>query len=92
MSYIEISRFFTIVASAIITFGLYDQVIKIWRTKSAEDFTFLLLIALFINEIAWLNYGFALNEWPIILLGSINIPAIILAIIGYVKYGWRKKN
>jgi len=90
MDYIEFSRLFTIIASAVITFGLYDQVIKIWRTKSAEDFTFILLIALFINEIAWLNYGFALTEWPIILLGAVNIPAIILAIIGYIKYGWKR--
>lgn len=87
MDYLEISRILTILASALITIGLYAQVIKIWTTKSAEDFSLILLIALFVNEVVWLNYGFALNEWPIILVGLLNIPAVIIAVIGFFKYG-----
>jgi len=87
MDYLEISRIITITASILITIGLYDQVIKIWKTRSAKDFTITLLIALFVNEIAWLNYGFALHEWPIILIGAANVPAIIIALVGYFKYG-----
>ncbi|MFA5926907.1 MAG: SemiSWEET family transporter [Patescibacteria group bacterium] len=87
MNYLDTSRIITLVASIIITFGLYMQVIKIWRTKSAEDFSGPLVIALIINELAWLNYGLALTEWPIIVVGVINVPGVFLLGIGYLKHG-----
>lgn len=90
MDYLEFSRYFTVIASIAITGGLYRQVAKIWATKSAKDFSYLLILALFINEAAWLNYGYALHEWPIMLLGIINIPAIIMALYGYEKFGRKK--
>ena len=86
MSYLDISRIVTFVASILITFGLYDQACKIWRTESAKDFTVSLVAALLFNEAAWLNYGFALSEWPIITLGFLNIPAVIIAGVGFVRY------
>jgi len=86
MSYLELSRLATLAASVIITVGLYDQALKIWRTKSAKDFTLTLVLALAINEAAWLNYGFALQEWPIIVIGFLNTPAVICATVGYMKY------
>ena len=86
MSYLEVSRIVTLVASLFITVGLYDQAFKIWRTKSARDFTISLVAALIFNEIAWLNYGFSLREWPIITLGCLNVPAAIIATIGFIRY------
>ncbi|MCL5795012.1 MAG: SemiSWEET family transporter [Patescibacteria group bacterium] len=86
MNWLEISRFFTVIASLAITFGVYVQSYKIWKTKSAGDFTFILIIALVFNEVAWLNYGIALREWPIILISSLNIPGIVATAIGYIKY------
>jgi len=86
LSYLEISRVITLIASVFITFGLYDQAIKIWRTRSAKDFTVSIIIALGFNEIAWLNYGVSLGEWPIIIIGCLNIPVAIIASIGFIKY------
>ncbi len=92
MNYLEISRIITFIASILITIGLYDQAFKIWRTKSAKDFTITLVAALLFNEIAWLNYGFALFEWPIITLGILNIPAVIIASLGFLKYRGGESN
>ena len=86
VSYIEFSRILATVASMVITVGLYSQATKIWRTKSARDFSALLVAALLLDEIAWLNYGLAIYEWPIILIAALNIPAVILAVVGYLKY------
>ena len=87
--YLDISRLITALASMVMTIGLYLQVIKIWRSKSAKDFSPGLLFALILNEAAWLNYGVALSEWPIILIGILNMPAVIMAIIGYRRWGTR---
>jgi MtN3 and saliva related transmembrane protein len=66
--------------------GLWSQAIKIWQTKSAKDFTYLLVFALIFNEFAWLNYGLSLREWPIIFIGFSNIPAVVIIFIGFLKY------
>lgn len=89
MNYLELSRLFTLFASFFITLGLYDQAIKIFKTKSAKDFTWTIIIALMVNELAWINYGYSLKEWPIILVGTVNIPGIILLLMGYIKYNDR---
>ena len=86
MEYINISRIVTLVASIVITVGLYDQAVKIWRTKSAKDFSGIIILAIVFNEMAWLNYGIALREWPIILLAIMNVPAAFVAAIGFIKY------
>ena len=86
MNYLEISRIVALIASVFITIGLYHQAFKIWKTKSAKDFTWTIIIALLLNELAWLNYGFALVEWPIIVIAFANVPAAIIASIGYLKY------
>lgn len=86
MVYLEWSRIATFIASIFITISLYGQALKIWHTKSAKDFTVSIIIALIVNEIAWLNYGFSLWEWPIIVLGFLNIPASIIAGFGFMRY------
>lgn len=86
MGYLEISRIITLVASALITYGLYDQAIRIYKIKSARDFSMSIIFALMINELAWLNYGISLSEWPIILVGAVNIPPLIMIFTGYFKY------
>lgn len=90
MDYMGMSRLVTLLASIFITIGLYHQAIKIWKTRSAKDFTATIIVALILNEVAWLNYGFALWEWPIIIIGCLNIPGAIIAGLGFIKY--RKGN
>jgi MtN3 and saliva related transmembrane protein len=86
-SYPEFSRILTVVASIALTYGLYHQVWKIFTTKSAKDFTVPLIVALLFSETAWLNYGIAIQEWPIIAITSANLPAVILAAVGMYFYG-----
>lgn len=85
--YVEVSRILAFLTSIVLVYGLYAQVIKMFRTKSAKDFTMTLLVALMLDEIAWLNYGLAINEWPVFTLGAVSLPAAVLALFGYLKYG-----
>ncbi len=88
--YINFSRLSTVLTSFLLAFGLYRQVWKIYKTRSAKDFALSLITALLISEISWLNYGVAIDEWPIILIASLNLPAILLSGWGYFLYGRRK--
>jgi len=84
--YDEIARLVALSSSLIVTVGSYDQVWKIWRTRSVRDIAPSLIYLSGLNEVTWLNYGFAIHEWPMILVGIINFPACVLAIWGYIKY------
>lgn len=84
--WLEISRYIVFVASIAISFGLWDQALKIWRTKSAKDFTVTIIVALIFNEIAWVNYGLALKEWPIVIVDLLNVPAVFIAGLGFFRY------
>jgi len=86
MTYLEFSRILTFVGSISLTIGAYSQAYKIWRTKSVKDFTPVLIFALVLVELVWLNYGIVLKEWPIIALEAINIPGIFATAILYIKY------
>ena len=88
----EAIRINCLVAGIIITVGVYVQMVKIFKTKSASDFTPLLVIALLYNEAAWMVYGLRISEWPIVVLCAINIPADIGIAVGYCLYGRRAKH
>lgn len=87
MSYGDFTRIAVLATSIALVGGLYAQVLKIWHTRSARDFSLILIIALLLDGIAWLNYGFILREWPILTIGFISFPAVIGAFVGYLKYG-----
>jgi len=90
--YEETSRIVVVLTSIIITIGLYSQGIKIWKTRSAKDFSFMLIVALFLDWMSWYNYGFMLHEWPIILIGSLSFPGVVLVCSGYIKYRGGENN
>ena len=92
MDNLQISRFLVVLASIAITFSLYLQVEKIWRTKSANDFSPVLLASLLFNEAMWLNYGLNLREWPICLISMANLPAVLAISFLYIKFRMKGKS
>lgn len=92
LPYGEVARIGALLSSALITVGSYDQVWKIWRTKSVGDISAPYVLLLGVNEVTWLNYGVAIREWPMILVGVVNLPACVLAIWGYLKFRDSKKK
>jgi len=92
MNYLEASRILTVVASMGMTVGLYHQVYKIYKTKSAKDFSPIIVIVMILSEIIWLNYGLAIREWPIEIVSAINLPGMFALGFGFLKYGRIRKE
>ena len=88
-SVLDIIRINSAFAGLILTVGVYVQCIKIFQTKSAKDFSPILILSLLYNEVSWLIYGLGIEEWPITALTIIAFPAEIGILIGYMRY---KKN
>lgn len=90
--YDESARILALASSVLITLGTYDQVWRIWRTKSVNDISASYVLMAGVNEVTWLNYGIAIREWPMIVVGVVNFPACVLAIWGYLKFRDSKKK
>ena len=64
-------------AGFLTTVSLVSQVVEIWKTKSANDFSLMMLLIWCTGISCWLVYGVLLNAVPIILW---NISTLLLAI------------
>ena len=86
MNYEDLSRWFVTAASILLVLGLYHQVYKMFKRRSAADFSYGMLVALLFAELAWLNYGLFLSEWPILVMVAAELPASLLALYGRWKF------
>lgn len=89
---LDIIRLNSLLSGLAITIGLYSQAIKLFRTRSAHDFSWALVIALLYAELSWLVYGIWIREWPVFLIAVANLPAEIAIVVGYIRYGRDIKN
>ena len=64
-------------AGVLTTVSLVPQVIKMWTTKSADDFSLAMLLIWCTGISCWVVYGVLLNAVPIILW---NVSTLLLAI------------
>jgi MtN3 and saliva related transmembrane protein len=60
-------------AAIFATGSFVPQVIKTWRTRSAEDLSYLMLITHIIGMVLWLIYGAMLGATPIVVANTIAV-------------------
>jgi MtN3 and saliva related transmembrane protein len=60
------------------------QIRKIWKTKSAEDVSKKMFIAVALGVFLWLVYGIVLGQWPIIIWNAISL--VLAGTILALKY------
>ena len=82
------SELLTFVAALLITFGLYDQALRVWKRESADDLSLPLVASVLLNEVMWLNYGVHLlpAQKVVAAVPALNIPAAIILAVGYFKF------
>ena len=60
-------------AAVFATGSFVPQVYKTWRTRSAEDLSWLMLITHIVGLSLWLIYGIRLNATPIIVANAVGV-------------------
>ena len=68
-----------LVASTLATLAFLPQVVKTWRTRSADDFSLVTLLMLEAGTSLWICYG-VWREAPAIWLGN----SVTLALVGFI--------
>jgi len=71
-----------IVAGTLTTFAYFPQVVKTWRSRSADGMSWSMLIILCMGISLWLVYGVYANDTPLILanLFTLMFSSTILAV------------
>ncbi|ABG58516.1 SemiSWEET family sugar transporter [Cytophaga hutchinsonii] len=77
-------------ASMCTALSLLPQLIKVLRTKKAEDVSYLMLAVLFTGGILWIVYGVMREDW--IIIGSNTISVLINIISCWASIKYRPKD
>jgi MtN3 and saliva related transmembrane protein len=67
-----------LIAGSLTTIAYLPQLIKTWRSKSADDLSWSMLITLCVGIVLWLVYGSYVHDIPVI---CANVVTLILSSI-----------
>ena len=67
-----------LIAGSLTTLAYLPQLIKTWKSKSADDISWSMLMILCLGIVLWLVYGIAVHDLPLI---AANVVTLILASI-----------
>ncbi|MBU7581358.1 MAG: SemiSWEET family sugar transporter [Nostoc sp. TH1S01] len=75
-----------LVAGALTTIAFLPQMFKTWKTKSAKDVSFVMLITFMSGLLLWLVYGIALQALPIIIANAISFIFNLIILCLKLRY------
>jgi len=73
-------------AATLTMFSFIPQIIKVVRTKSAKDVSFITLLQLSVGVSLWMIYGIHLKDFIIITANGITLVTLIILISLYFSY------
>ncbi|MFO5526608.1 MAG: SemiSWEET transporter [Cuspidothrix sp.] len=75
-----------LVAGALTTIAFLPQMFQIWRTKSAKDVSYIMLIIFMSGLFMWLIYGIILGALPVILANGVSLFFNLIILWLKIKY------
>jgi MtN3 and saliva related transmembrane protein len=75
-----------LVAGALTTIAFLPQMFQIWRTKSARDVSYVMLIVFMSGLFLWLIYGIILGALPVILANGVTLFFNLIILWLKIKY------
>ncbi|HLP89396.1 MAG TPA: SemiSWEET transporter [Nostocaceae cyanobacterium] len=73
-------------AATLTTVAFLPQMLQTWRTKSAKDVSYVMLITFIIGLFLWLIYGIILGAVPIIAANSVTLIFNLIILWLKIKY------
>ena len=75
-----------LIAGTLTTSAYFPQLIKTWRSKSAGDISWTMLITLCLGIILWLVYGVYVHDVPVILANVLTLVFTSVILILKIRY------
>ena len=83
------TEFLGLAAGTITSITFLPQVIRIWKTRSVKDISFLMMLLLIFGTSLWLTYGLLLKDTAIIYT---NVMVLVMSLIMfYFKIKYKKQ-
>ena len=79
------SEIFGFAAATLSTIAFVPQVVKTWRTQSANDVSYALLLTFSTGCICWVIYGYQVDARPVMIANTFTL-ALNLAILAMKKF------
>lgn len=76
-----------LIAGTVTTAAFFPQVIKTWRTRSAQDLSLVMFLTLIVGICLWLIYGLLLGDLPLIAANLVTLVAAGVILYFKVRYG-----
>ena len=77
-------------AGSLTTLAFVPQVVRIWRTKHADDISTSMFVIFIMGVVLWLLYGIYLKAWPVIIANLITLVLAIIILL--LKYRYHKSE
>lgn len=75
-----------LLAATLTTVAFLPQMFQTWRTKSAKDVSYVMLVTFMSGLFLWLIYGIYLQALPIILANSVSLFFNLIILSLKIKY------
>jgi MtN3 and saliva related transmembrane protein len=76
------------VIAALLTTGCFvPQALKVWRSKSAADLSFIMYVMMWIGIVLWVIYGFEIYSFALLFANGISL--VLVSVILYFKLRYR---
>jgi MtN3 and saliva related transmembrane protein len=75
-----------LLAGGLTTASFVPQVLKIFKTKSAEDVSLIMFIAFCVGVGLWLTYGIIKQDWAILLTNGVTLLLGLAILVMKIKY------
>ena len=82
----EYAIYVGVVAGVCTAISMIPQLVKIIKTKKADDISYSMLFVLFAGISAWIWYGFLKKDFPIIITNFVSLVVNILIITFSIRY------
>ena len=79
-------EFFGYFAAILTTFAFLPQLIKILKTKKADDVSLITLIVFICGVLFWIIYGYKISSFPILIANLITLILNIFILITKIYY------
>ena len=74
----------------LLTITLIPQLVKVYKTKKANDLSYLFILMNFLTCVSFLSYGIILNETPLIIANTLVLMQT--GILTFLKYRYRNNT
>ena len=83
----DLASYIGIIAGVLTTGAFVPQILKIWRTRKADDISLGMYSVFTLGVALWLVYGILIASWPVILANGVTLLLAAAVLVMKVKFG-----